>query len=70
MNISLYFTSRTENTVKYSDLYYIKVGEDLCMDTDKKLHLEKQNVYGYCFRITRNVFIMRSFCIIVLKTLL
>ncbi|CAB4489452.1 uncharacterized protein OCT59_011139 [Rhizophagus irregularis] len=31
-----------------------KVGEDLCMDTDKKLHLEKQNVYGYCFRITRN----------------
>ncbi|RIA91734.1 muts domain V-domain-containing protein, partial [Glomus cerebriforme] len=31
-----------------------KVGENLCMDTDKKLHLEKQNVYGYCFRITRN----------------
>jgi len=25
------------------------------MELDKKLHMEKQSVYGYCFRLTRNV---------------
>ncbi|KAG9284182.1 hypothetical protein G9A89_022956 [Geosiphon pyriformis] len=31
-----------------------ELGEKLNLDTQKKLHLEKHHVYGYCFRITRN----------------
>ncbi|CAG8630942.1 10407_t:CDS:10, partial [Paraglomus occultum] len=31
-----------------------RVGDKLDMELDKKLHMEKQNVYGYCFRLTRN----------------
>ncbi|WFD34728.1 MSH2 protein [Malassezia cuniculi] len=28
-------------------------GQDLGMDTEKKLHLENHSSYGYCFRVTR-----------------
>ncbi|RDB16061.1 DNA mismatch repair protein msh-2 [Hypsizygus marmoreus] len=30
------------------------VGRDLDIDLDKKLHLENNQVYGYCFRVTKN----------------
>ncbi|KAG7443335.1 DNA mismatch repair protein [Guyanagaster necrorhizus] len=30
------------------------VGHDLKMELDKKLHLENSQVYGYCFRLTKN----------------
>ncbi|KAF8880020.1 DNA mismatch repair protein MutS [Infundibulicybe gibba] len=30
------------------------VGEKLNMELDKKLHLENSQVYGYCFRLTKN----------------
>jgi DNA mismatch repair protein MSH2 len=33
---------------------HIKVGNDLKQDTEKKLKLEQQNVYGWCLRLTRN----------------
>jgi hypothetical protein len=32
-----------------------RVGRDLSLDTDKKLHLENQQVYGYCLRVTKAV---------------
>jgi len=32
-----------------------KVGKDLNLDLDKKLHLENSQNYGYCFRLTKNV---------------
>ncbi|KAJ3736284.1 muts domain V-domain-containing protein [Lentinula guzmanii] len=31
-----------------------EVGEDLNMQLDKKLHLENNTTYGYCFRLTKN----------------
>ncbi|KAJ4001111.1 muts domain V-domain-containing protein [Lentinula boryana] len=31
-----------------------EVGEDLNMQLDKKLHLENNATYGYCFRLTKN----------------
>ncbi|KAF8189384.1 DNA mismatch repair protein MSH2 [Pholiota molesta] len=31
-----------------------KAGEDLGLELDKKLHLENNQVYGYCFRLTKN----------------
>ncbi|PPR07413.1 LOW QUALITY PROTEIN: hypothetical protein CVT26_013729 [Gymnopilus dilepis] len=31
-----------------------KTGEDLALELDKKLHLENNQVYGYCFRLTKN----------------
>lgn len=31
------------------------VGKALSMELDKKLHLENNQVYGYCFRLTKNV---------------
>ncbi|KAF9476823.1 DNA mismatch repair protein [Pholiota conissans] len=31
-----------------------KAGEDLGLELDKKLHLENSQVYGYCFRLTKN----------------
>ena len=34
---------------------HIRVGNDLNQDTEKKLKLEQQHVYGWCFRLTRNV---------------
>ncbi|KIM42345.1 hypothetical protein M413DRAFT_444770 [Hebeloma cylindrosporum] len=31
-----------------------KTGKDLGLELDKKLHLENNQVYGYCFRLTKN----------------
>ncbi|PPQ85022.1 hypothetical protein CVT25_010411 [Psilocybe cyanescens] len=31
-----------------------KTGQDLELELDKKLHLENNQVYGYCFRLTKN----------------
>jgi DNA mismatch repair protein MSH2 len=33
---------------------HIRVGNDLKQDTEKKLKLEQQHVYGWCLRLTRN----------------
>lgn len=33
---------------------HLEVGEDLNMDIDKKLKLEKHQQHGWCFRVTRN----------------
>jgi DNA mismatch repair protein MSH2 len=32
-----------------------KVGKDLGLELDKKLHMENSQVYGYCLRLTKNV---------------
>jgi DNA mismatch repair protein MSH2 len=37
------------------DREHIRVGNDLRQDTEKKLKLEQQHVYGWCLRLTRNV---------------
>ena len=34
---------------------HARVGNDLRQDTEKKLKLEQQTVYGWCLRLTRNV---------------
>lgn len=31
------------------------MGRDLGLELDKKLHLENNPTYGYCFRVTKNV---------------
>ncbi|CAA7268499.1 unnamed protein product [Cyclocybe aegerita] len=36
------------------DAEHHKAGGDLDMELDKKLHLENNQVYGYCFRLTKN----------------
>ncbi len=35
-----------------------RVGKDLDLELDKKLHLENNSTYGYCFRLSKGV----SFC--------
>jgi len=37
------------------DAEHHKAGEELDLELDKKLHLENNQVYGYCFRLTKNV---------------
>lgn len=37
------------------DAEHRDVGRDLNIELDKKLHLENSQVYGYCFRLTKNV---------------
>lgn len=37
------------------DAEHRRVADDLDLDMDKKLHLEKHQVYGYSFRITKAV---------------
>jgi DNA mismatch repair protein MSH2 len=37
------------------DSEHAVVGDDLDMELDKKLHLENNQVYGYCFRLTKTV---------------
>ena len=37
------------------DTEHKRVGRELDMDLDKKLHLENSPVHGYCFRISKNV---------------
>ncbi|KAF9459138.1 DNA mismatch repair protein [Collybia nuda] len=36
------------------DTEHRNVGKDLNIELDKKLHLENSQVYGYCFRLTKN----------------
>ncbi|KAG6830769.1 hypothetical protein H0H87_007168 [Tephrocybe sp. NHM501043] len=36
------------------DKEHREVGNDLSLELDKKLHLENNQVYGYCFRLTKN----------------
>ncbi|TFK39373.1 DNA mismatch repair protein MSH2 [Crucibulum laeve] len=36
------------------DEEHADVGRDLELELDKKLHLENSQVYGYCFRLTKN----------------
>ncbi|KAI0342296.1 DNA mismatch repair protein [Trametopsis cervina] len=36
------------------DLEHKRVGRELDLDLDKKLHLENSQVHGYCFRISKN----------------
>lgn len=37
------------------DAEHKRVGRDLGLELDKKLHLENSLVHGYCFRISKNV---------------
>lgn len=37
------------------DSEHTVVGDDLNIELDKKLHLENNQVYGYCFRLTKTV---------------
>lgn len=37
------------------DKEHVEVGSDLGIELDKKLHLENNQVYGYCLRVTKNV---------------
>lgn len=37
------------------DEEHARVGDDIHMELDKKLHLENNPTYGYCFRLTKNV---------------
>ncbi|KAJ2912918.1 hypothetical protein MD484_g7501, partial [Candolleomyces efflorescens] len=36
------------------DEEHAEIGEELNLELDKKLHLENNQVYGYCFRLTKN----------------
>ncbi|KAF8803517.1 DNA mismatch repair protein [Phlegmacium glaucopus] len=36
------------------DAEHRRAGKDLDLELDKKLHLENNQVYGYCFRLTKN----------------
>lgn len=42
-----------------------RVGKDLNQDTEKKLKLEQQHVYGWCLRLTRNVTPQRRLLLII-----
>lgn len=47
------------------DTEHRNVGRDLDVELDKKLHLENSPVYGYCFRLTKNVCVTWPFlCIL------
>jgi DNA mismatch repair protein MSH2 len=37
------------------DTEHRRVGEDLDLELDKKLHLENHSSYGYCFRLSKIV---------------
>ena len=37
------------------DKEHRRIGEELDLDLDKKLHLENSPVHGYCFRISKTV---------------
>ena len=37
------------------DSEHRRVGRDLDLELNKKLHLENSQQYGYCFRLTKNV---------------
>lgn len=54
-----------ENLLRYSttlqearddlDKEHKRVGKELGLELDKKLHLENNSVYGYCFRLSKVV---------------
>ena len=44
------------------DEEHMRVGKILDLDTEKKLHLENQQVYGYCLRVTKAVSTSSNFC--------
>ena len=37
------------------DEQHRKVGRDVDLELDKKLHLENSSTYNYCFRVSKNV---------------
>lgn len=37
------------------DKEHRRVGKELGLELDKKLHLENNQIYGYCFRVTKGV---------------
>jgi len=37
------------------DKEHARAGRDLGLELDKKLHLEKHDRYGYCFRLSKQV---------------
>lgn len=43
------------------DKEHKRVGRDLGLDIDKKLHLENSSVYGYCLRVSKGVSEFRFF---------
>ncbi|TRM69557.1 muts domain V-domain-containing protein [Schizophyllum amplum] len=45
---------KLQGAVDKLDQEHRKVGEDLNIELDKKLHLENNATYGYCFRLTKN----------------
>jgi DNA mismatch repair protein MSH2 len=49
------FRKRMDDLREDMDREHIRVGGDLRQDTEKKLKLEQQHVYGWCLRLTRNV---------------
>jgi DNA mismatch repair protein MSH2 len=49
------FRKRMDDLREEMDREHIRVGNDLRQDTEKKLKLEQQHVYGWCLRLTRNV---------------
>ena len=49
------FRKRMDDLREEMDKEHIRVGHDLRQDTEKKLKLEQQHVYGWCLRLTRNV---------------
>ena len=44
------------------DAEHKRVGRELELELDKKLHLENSQVHGYCFRISKNVRVTASRC--------
>lgn len=48
------FRKRMDELQEEMAAEHIRVGSDLKQDTEKKLKLEQQHVYGWCLRLTRN----------------
>ena len=58
---SLRLIRKRLDKLKYDmEVEHRKVGKDLDQDTEKKLFLENHRVHGWCFRLTRNVSIVRE----------
>lgn len=49
------YRKRMDNLRDAMAAEHVRVGNDLRQDTEKKLKLEQQHVYGWCLRLTRNV---------------
>ncbi|KAI5890640.1 DNA mismatch repair protein [Schizophyllum commune H4-8] len=46
--------NKLQEATEKLDQEHRRVGEDLNIELDKKLHLENNPTYGYCFRLTKN----------------